>query len=503
MPEPATAVKHKPRIAIGGLWHETNTFATGLTGYDDFKAYQYVRENELIERYTDTNTEIGGMIRGATQLHLVPTLFAAAVPSGLIEYQSFIQLADELSELIQAAMPLDGVILALHGAAAAENIADADAHILKQVREIAGDLTPIIATFDYHANLSDGMIQSSSALIGYDTFPHTDMADRGEEAAGLMQKLIFENIQLHCAHRKLPLLTSPLKQQTDAAPMRQAVEQLDELKTDPAIACGSIAMGFPYSDVAHLGASVVIYGTNPETAESAADALAQTLWDLREQFQDDILTVEECVNIAVNSSEHPVVIVEPADNVGGGSAGDGTAVLEALLRANAGRSVIVVYDPDAAKAAAQAGAGSECVLRIGGKTDGLHGKPVEMTVKVKTVANGKYVHKGSYMTGYITSMGRTAVVACRGVQVVLTSRRSMPFDAEQLRCLGIEPEEQKIIVVKSAIAWKAAYGAIAKRVLIADTPGVCAADLTRLNYRQRPKPLYPLEQSATYPLQSD
>lgn len=489
-----------PRIAIGGIWHETNTFASDVTRYSNFESYQFALESKLIDRYSDTNTELGGMISESQNagFDLVPTLFAAAVPSGIIEQRSFLRLVDELTDLIRKALPLDGMALALHGAAAAENFDDADACILERIRQVVGSRIPIVATFDYHANLSERMVQTASALIGYDTYPHVDMADRGAESIRVIARLITDKSELCCAFRKLPLLTSPLKQQTDVPPMLDVMQRLNELESDPAIACASVAMGFPYSDVAHLGASVVVYGRDSAAVNSGADSLATHLWDARLEFHDDILTVEESVKMATAAEEFPVVIVEPADNIGGGSAGDGTGVLKELLKFKADRSVIVVCDPEIVEKAEQAGVGAQFVAKIGGKSDDQHGAPVEAKVVVRSISNGDYVHKGSYMTGYITSMGRTALVESDGVQIVLTSKRSMPFDAEQLRCVGIEPEEQKIIVVKAAIAWKAAYGDIARRVLIVDTPGVCAAELSRLNYRKRPRPLYPLEQDTSY-----
>lgn len=492
----------QPKIAIGGIWHETNTFATGLTTLDDFKAYQYARQLALTERYENTNTELGGVISGATQfnLQIVPTVFAAAVPSGMIARQTLDHLVNELTDLIHQARPLDGVILALHGAAVAQDTDDADGFILERVRKVVGSSLPIVATFDYHANLSDNMVRHASILIGYDTYPHTDMAQRGEEAVRVIADLITNNDQLHRAHRKLPLLTSPLKQSTTESPMYNVIQTLHDMERDPDITCGSVAMGFPYSDVAHLGASVVMYGRDPKKVEDATATVAAEIWNSRHQFNENILPVTECVEHATNSTDFPVVIVEPADNVGGGSAGDGTGVLAELIKHNANKAVVVVYDPDAMIAAEHAGVGRRCNLRIGGKSDHQHGEPIETTVLVEKITTGEYEHKGSYMTGYITSMGRTALVRADGVQIVLTSRRSMPFDAEQLRCLGIEPKEQNILVVKAAVAWKAAFGDIAKRVLIVDTPGVCAAELTRLNYNKRPQPLFPLDESTTHSL---
>ncbi|MDE0309982.1 MAG: M81 family metallopeptidase [Acidiferrobacterales bacterium] len=500
MPQSVYQLPNTPAVAIGGIWHETNTFAAKNTHLEDFKAYQFVTGSDLIERYRDTNSELGGFIRQLTELNFaaVPTTFAAAVPSGTIESKTFFHLLDQLMNQLRNAMPLDGVALALHGAAVAEQIESADAYILEQVRTLVGDNVPVVATFDYHANLNEAMLEYASVLIGYDTYPHVDMAERGVEAINVLKQLLFDERKIECALRKVPLLTSPLKQQTDEFPMSQIIQRLHEIECSPAITCASVAMGFPYSDVAHLGASVVVYGTKVREVDLAANSVATHLWRLRHEFQDNLVSVDECVDTALGNCAHPVIIVEPSDNVGGGSAGDGTGVLHALLEHNAARSVIVIYDPEAVTESIQAGIGSRLKLTIGGKTDSLHGTPVETSAVVQSISDGEYKHKGSYMTGYITSMGQTAVVLSGNVQIVLTSRRSMPFDAEQLRSLNIEPKDQKIIVVKSAIAWKAAYGEIAGKILVADTPGICAADLSRLAFHNRPRHLYPLEQHATY-----
>ena len=233
-----------PRIAIGGIWHETNTFASDVTRYSDFESYQFASEHELIDLYSNTNTELGGMISESRKVKfdLAPTLFAAAVSSGIIEQDSFLRLVDELTGLIRKSLPLDGIALSLHGAAAAEHFDDADAYILERVRQVVGSQTPIVATFDYHANLSESMVQNASALIGYDTYPHVDMADRGAESIRVIAQLMSDNSTLRCAFRKLPLLTSPLKQQTNVPPMLEVMQRLHELESDPAIACASVSV---------------------------------------------------------------------------------------------------------------------------------------------------------------------------------------------------------------------------------------------------------------------
>jgi microcystin degradation protein MlrC len=188
--------------------------------------------------------------------------------------------------------------------------------------------------------------------------------------------------------------------------------------------------------------------------------------------------------------------VDPADNVGGGSAGDGTVVLDRLIRAGARGAVIVMCDPTAAAAAAKLGVGGTFSGPVGGCTDRAHGDPVTVSGRVAYAADTSFVNSGTYMTGVRTQMGLTAIVDVGGIRVVLTSLRTMPFDIEQLRCLGIEPADCRVIVVKSAIAWRAAYGAVARSVFTIDTPGICPSNLSRLSYRNRPSPVLPLDRDA-------
>jgi microcystin degradation protein MlrC len=187
------------------------------------------------------------------------------------------------------------------------------------------------------------------------------------------------------------------------------------------------------------------------------------------------------------------VLVDAADNVGGGGAGDGTVVLEALIRAGARGAIVVIADPGAVATAEAAGEGGSFDGLVGGKTDDRHGPPVRLRGRVERIMDGRYTHQGSYMTGSVTTMGRTAVVNVDGITVVLTSLRTMPFDAGQLRALAIEPAAQRIIVVKAAVAWRAAFGEIARRAIVVDTPGVCASNLGWFAYQRRPQPLYPFE----------
>ncbi|MEL6962696.1 MAG: M81 family metallopeptidase [Pseudomonadota bacterium] len=483
------------RVGIGGIWHETNTFSTETTGMAAFEAYQLATGTSLLDRYAGTGTELGGMIEGVRDhgFSLAPTLFAAAVPSGIIERPTLMQLIDDLIARIDDAMPLDGMLLVLHGAAVADGLDDVDGWILAQLRKVLPQNIPLVASFDCHANLSHAMVDHADMLIGYDTYPHVDMAERGREAVDALAAMIRTSSRPAFAFRKLPLLTAPQMQATDQEPMKTIMASLHSLEADGTVLNGSIALGFPYADSPDLGGSVLTYADEQQAADRAADQLARQIWELRDQFRPDLMPVDAAVKLAIEADETPVVLAEAADNVGGGSAGDGTVVLDALLCAEARDAVIVIADPEAVAVADEAGVGAPFAGLIGAKVDRLHGDPIHVVGQVVLLTDGHYRHTGSYMTGYETSMGRTAVIQADGVKIVLTSLRTMPFDAGQLTSVGIDPAHQRIIVAKSAIAWQAAYAAIAKRAMTVDTPGIATSNLARLLYRRRRKPLYPLD----------
>lgn len=487
-------MSHRPRITVGGLWHETNTFASTLTSLDQFYAHQFAESEDLLTRFAGVRNEIGGFIRGA-EMHsfeLLPALYAAAVPSGIVERRAYDQLKRKLIE--QLAYPSDGILLALHGAMVAEGVDDVEGDILRTLRDRVEN-RPIVATFDYHANISEDMVRNADVLIGYDTYPHIDAYDRAIEASQILSDILTGKRRPVCSFRKLPLLTAPQSQATDANPMRIILDQVRAAEGLSGIITVSAAAGYPYSDVRRLGFSILVYSDgDQELATRQADALTTAVWSVRHEFVSQSLTPSDAVRRAINSSVFPVILVDVADNIGGGSPGDGTVILSELLASNASGAVVTIVDPQSVAKAMEAGIGNQIEFCIGGKTDGRHGPPVPVRGTVRVVSDGFFVHGGSYMTGQCACMGNTIVLNTGGVEIVLMERPTMPFDAEQLRSLGINPADKRIIVVKSAVAWRAAYGDIARAVLSVDTPGICSSDLKSFDYRKAPRPIFPIDE---------
>jgi microcystin degradation protein MlrC len=485
------------RMALIGLWHETHTFATPRTTEQDFADFEHLVGADILEYHRGKRTGIGGCIAAAEQegVTLLPVVSAGALPAGTVTAAAYHSLLSEILNGLRAQLPCDGVLLSLHGAMVSEAEDDVEGALARSVRALVGPGIPIVVTADLHGNHSPALL-AAEAVVGYDTYPHVDIFERGAEAVMLLARLFRERQSVALAMARLPLLPAVQAMDTEREPMAGLMAQAHDLEREPAVLNVTVAAGFPYSDVARAGFSCLVHTrAAPETAERYARQLATAAWETRAAFQVQNVPVVEAVRQAMAAPAGPVVLIDVADNAGGGCPSDGTALLAELLAQGARGAVVALADAEAVSQAHSAGLGAEVSLQVGGKTDAWHGPPVKVRGRVEHIGDGRYVHKGSWMTGREMNMGRAVVLNCQngGVRVLLTERKSVPFDAEQLRSQGIAPEAQHILVVKSAVAWRAAFGDIAQLAIPVDTPGLCTTHLDRLPYRKLLRPIYPLD----------
>ncbi len=480
------------RILIGGLWHETNTFSPIPTDLDDFRRFQLVEGDALLTAFAGTNTEIGGMLPEAAALgfELVPTIHAGAVPSGLVTRAALDYIVDRLVAGAGRG-PIDGVLLVLHGAMVAEGIDEADAWVAERVRAAVGPDCPIVATFDSHANLTARLVEATDILVGYDTLPHVDMGDRGREAARLLGRLLAGEARPAVFFAKVPLLSVPQKQATTESPMGDVSALRAEIERDKAIWTCSAVMGFPYSDVPHLGMAALAYG-EAKAAAAAVERLAAKIWSLRREFLPSLVPVERAAALAVEANAGPVVLVEPADNVGGGAPGDGTHVLRALLDRGADAGAVVLWDPGAASRAAAIGVGGRFRGEVGGRTIPLHGAPATVDGTVAFAGPVRYRRDKTYMHGQEIDLGLCAVVTIGGLKIVLTSERAMPFDTMHWREVGIDPERERLVTMKCGSMWAGILGDVAADHHYVDTGGITTSNLERMPFTRLDRPVFPL-----------
>jgi microcystin degradation protein MlrC len=472
-----------PRVGIAGIWHETNTYSSRLAGWRQFEEFELLAGEAIVERHRGTRSVIGGFL-DACPYELAPAFTAGAWPAGAAPRTVAEELLGRLRAGLAAAAPLDGLLLNLHGAMVAEGHPDMERDVLEVVREAAGGL-PVAAVLDLHGNPSVELAARCDALLAYDTYPHVDMWERGSEAAGLLAAMLDgRRLRTHVA--KLPLLTSPLAQETGREPMRGLLDLAGDLARRaagrPGIARVSLLPGFPYSDVERAGFSVLVIADEGADAQARAvlEELAAAVEARAGEFSltrpGPAEAVRRAAAAAAGPLAGPVVLADVADNIGGGSAGDGTAILAELLAQRVRGAVVLIADAAVACRAAELGVGATVVAEVGGGTDRLHGAPVPVEGVVEAVSDGRYRSGGTWMTGREFCMGTTAVLGCGGVRLVVMERATPPFHREQLTSVGIQPERCAVIAVKGAVAWRAAYGDVAAEVIEVDTPGVCPLD---------------------------
>lgn len=483
------------KILVGGIYQESHSFSNVPTDLEVFKKILLLEGEEVIERLRGTTSEMEGFLQGAHRFgfETVPAIWAWGLSSGPVTAAALDTLLTKVCERIADAGPVDGILFALHGALVAEQALDGDGFILSRLRSYVGERIPIVVTLDFHANISDQMVKLADAIVGYDTYPHIDQVERGLEAAELLVRIIRGEIKPVMALEKLPMLIVPNKQFTSFHPMNELMALAHEIEKDSLSV--TVAGGFAYSDAPEAGPSaLVITDGRPELARQMAMEIARRMWELREEFLPSLASVQEAVDRAITGKQGPIVLADVGDNIGAGTPGDGTFILRELLRRQAQDTVVIIADAQAVGQAIEAGVAQTVELTVGGKSDSCHGEPVSVYGRIKHISDGVFVNKGHMRDGIVEDMGRTVVLDVTGVDVVLTSMKMPPWNLEQLRSVGITPENKKIIVVKSAVAFRAAYEPIAKEIIEVDSPGLSSVNLRQFEYRHIRRPIFPLDE---------
>jgi microcystin degradation protein MlrC len=484
------------RIAVGGFLHETNTFAPTKATYDAFVHGggwpRMELGDDILRVVRNVNVGLAGFIDAALSegWELVPTIFAAATPSAHVTKDAYERIAKVLVDGIASSGAIDAVYLDLHGAMVAEHLDDGEGEILARVRRVVGKELPLVVSLDLHANVTPEMVEHADALIAYRTYPHVDMADTGRACARHLALLLKTKRRFAKAFRQLPFLIPISWQCTNDQPTKGIYEKLAALQGDT-VPTLSFAPGFPAADFADCGASVFAYGKTQADADAAADKIAKIVEGHEDDFDGKIYSPDEGVQLAMKLSKgakKPIIIADTQDNPGAGGDSDTTGMLRALVRNKAERAATgVIYDPESARAAHEAGEGATVTLSLGGKSGIPGDAPYKETFVVEKLSDGNFIAPGPYFGGRQMEMGPSACLRINGVRVVVASHKSQLADQALYRYVGIEPTEQAILVNKSSVHFRADFEPIAEKLLICAAPGAMPADPARLPWtRLRP-----------------
>ena len=494
----------KKRVLAAELSHETNRFSSVPTDLAAFEASGLELGEALLTSRVGTNSSFGGFITGAAQadFEIWPAMAVWATPSGMVTADAIDTLLKTLINQIERAEEvlggLDGVLLGLHGAMVTERDPDGDGLILKTVRERVGANTPIVATLDLHANISPSMVEHADLLIGYDTYPHVDIAERAIEAARLLDRLMDDEIHPAVALVKPAMLPTSQRMTTDKDPMRRLIELAHEHESHPTVLNVTIAGGFPPADVAEAGLSVVVTTDNdPDRAEAIATEIASLAWKHRDEFLGGVSSFEDAADLLrapAPDDDRPLVIVDIGDNPWTGGPGDSAELLRFLRdQAVSNAALALIADPEFVQVCHETGVGNSIEMDLGGKTDSLHGDPLPVTGTIRMLSDGRYRNSGPMMAGVQVDLGQSAVVAIGGVEVVVTSRAESPIDLNVFRRHGIEPSRKSVIGLKGKGHFRASFEPIAREIMLVEGPGITGADLSRLPFRYVERPIWPLD----------
>ncbi|MEX1039030.1 MAG: M81 family metallopeptidase [Pirellulaceae bacterium] len=490
------------RIGLIAFLHESNTFSADQTTLENFRQDVLVSGEDVLRRFEGSHHEMGGFIDGLKQLNATPVgVYAArALPSGIITAATFDEILKQILAQLDQAGPLDGILVAPHGATVAENFHDGDGAWLTALRCAIGEKMPIFGTLDPHANLSPAMVAATNALLAYQTNPHIDQFDRGRQAAHLLARTIQGEIAPMQAAAFSPLAICIERQCSQESPAREFLAEMEVARRECRLLDASFFYGFPYADVAEMGAAILCIADGNQTlAQESADHLSAVLWDRREETLGYYCDIESAIERAQQLAG-PVCLLDMGDNIGAGSAADGTWIAHSLLGRKVDRCFVALCDSEAAKTVSSAAVGSKLMLSIGGKRSEFDGQPLVVDVEVVSCHAGRFVESQPRHGGKTEfDMGPTAIVrTSTGLTIQITTHRTAPWSIGQLAHCDLEPSQFQIIVAKGVNAPLAAYEAVCPNFIRVDTPGTTAANMEKLEYHRRRRPMYPFERDCPY-----
>ena len=499
----SSAQVKRPRIAVGGLSAESNSL---------YPQTRPMRERpprdrmEWMAEAAKASSVSSGVVEAAQELgmDLYPTVFAGAGFLGSVEKSSFDQALNNLVNAIKTANPpYDGVILINHGAMVVDGYPEGDEEVVRRVRTAMGKDFPIVITQDFHSNVSDKLVELSDVLITYKDNPHLDTKQRGIQAAKIMAGIVRGEIKPVQAIARPPMIVNIVYQDTFHAPYKPITDESRRLEREnPKILAASVPGGYQWSDVHAMGPSAIVVTDNdPELAQREAQRLSDMLWSIREKLVFKSPDPATAVKEAMASKEFPVVLMDTGDNIGGGSAGDGTFILAELVKQKAQGWVVVISDREANKAAFDAGVGGAFDQLVGGKTDKIHGDPVRIQGRVKSLHDGEYVEtEVRHGGGRYKSTGLTSVIRVEGSTrdlpnlLLLTSSPTSPNSIHQIVSNGVYPERMRILVAKGTTAPRAAYEPVAARIVEVNSGGATDVNPKRFTFKNIRRPLFGVDE---------
>jgi len=483
-------------IALGSIFIECNHFGGAPADLDAFRRSELFYGPELLARDAGT---VGGMLDVLRDCSgdIRPLLVATACPSAPVTADCYQHLKDEMLGRLRQTLPVDGVLLALHGSAAVDGVGHLESDLLTAVRGVVGENIPVVATLDLHAHVTEAMVRAADALLAWETYPHRDSFDTGCRGARTLLDIMDGKLRPAMALAKVPVIVSGVLGHTEGAgPFADTMRLAKSFERRPGVYSTSALLVHPYLDLPEMGGgAVVITHNNAAMAETLAAEIARFYWEKRFDLEPPVFTPAEAIRHGLAIEGGPVLLVETADCCGGGAAGDSAATLKALLAPGVNQSSLVpIVDPRGAAACHAAGVGAEVALSLGHQLDPKWGEPVAVRGIVRRLSDGRFTYRGGIWDGQVANMGPSACVQVGEIQIGIASHPTYDWRTEQFDLLGMDPRSAKFVVAKNPMNYHIAYGEFSKAEYILDTPGPTPPTMRGKKFQNVRRPYYPADQ---------
>ena len=484
------------KIVVAMMMHETNTFSPVPT---PIGAFRPLTGAAAVAEFQDTNTQLGGFLHVAREMgaEIVVPIAAGAHPSGYVERAAYEDMCDAIVGGIRNGC--DAAFLALHGAMVAEHVDDGEGELLRRIRAVAPRV-PIAVGLDFHAHMTAPMVEHATVIAGYRTYPHVDMGETAQRAGRTLARALAGEVAPVMVWGWRPMMTSTLVHTPSRQPMKDVVDLAIEAETRGAVLNASVFGGFPHADIPHLSCSaVIVCDRRADQGRALLERLLDTAWERRQAFLYQGAPLASQIAHARTLREGPVLLVDHGDNTASGGTQDVMRVIGEVMRQGLDDVVAgPICDPASVGRILDAGTAASVTLSLGGKVDmpqiGLTGTPLSVTGRVTRITDGEFVVTGPMATGTRVRMGRTAVLDTGSVQIVVSERRSEPFDLGVFTHCGVDPRRKRYVLIKSRQHFRAGFEPIARHIVLCDGDGVTSSDLRLFTYKNRRRPLYPFEQ---------
>ena len=490
------------KVLVGHFSHEANTFAENMVDFEQYTAKGALFGEESITKSEGTSVYLGGIIKACREenIDMIPTCAHSCAAPVLTRDCVDKMMASILPVCEKHKNELDGICIALHGAGVAEGIDDLELYVLTELRKIVGPDLPIVVPMDLHGNVSEETAKLANGIFGIRKYPHTDKADIAYLAMKTLARIMRKEIEIETKIVHLPLLIPIAAGMTANVPFPEINNYMDKLIKERDLIYASLFQGFPYADVSCSTASVCV--VSEKGAQAAAEDIARFVWDRRNYFSPKSLSPAQAFDLAEQVEKNGYIIInDMSDNPGGGCPGDGTHLLQEMLKRDLPGSIFgFMCDENAANEIWKHRPGETIDLTLGGNHEKIFGDPLQIqNAQIIALSDGNFLHNSPNVFGLPAKLGKTARIRVSNVDIIIASIRAQTFDDRPFLVTGADINDYRYIGLKSTQHFRGYFEGKAAAIIPCDPPGLSTSDLTAFTYHKLPRPAFPLDEGVSYP----